>query len=239
MRLSSSLCTSIAIGLLLVIGVGAQQRQEPRRTGARMLTDEDVASPNAANSTAEETISTTRLTGSPVSNARTVLEHALTKMSEINSMRTRLQAFMPDGPKEVLIEVVKPDRMHVVSPYGEMFSIGRKFYVKGAKGWQVTDMAGSGAQSDSGFDFRTYVKQMIGKSSVRITGQTLGDQMIEGVDTVVYEFAITEGSESGTIQISVGKDDGYLRRMSISGGAVKVRIWFGDINEQFSIDPPM
>ena len=160
-------------------------------------------------------------------------------MGEVNSLRTRMQTFLPSGQREILIESMKPDRIHVISPYGEMIAIGRKFYMKSNGAWEVTPVPAGGAQSDAGFDFRTFVKEMIAKANVRITGQVLGGQMIDGVETVAYEFSVTDGSETGTIQVSVGKEDGYIRQMFLSGGAVDIKIWFTKINEQLSIEPPM
>jgi len=204
-----------------------------------MLTNEDVSSPSAAHSVPEESVNRTNLSGSLVRNPRAVLEGALTKMSDVDSVRTRLQTTLPEGQMELLIESMKPDRIHVISPYGEMIGIGRKFYVKSAGGWEVKSEPLGGAQSEA-FDIRAFLKQMTAKlSGVRLTGQVLGSQMIDGVETVVYEFAVTDASESGTVQMSVGKDDGYIRRMSLSGGSLSIRIWYTNINEQFSIEPPM
>lgn len=238
MKRTSTLASALAVVLLLVLAVGAQQ-QGPGRPRAPMLTNEDVFSPGVAHSLPEESISRTNLTGSPVRNPRAVLESALTKLGEVNSVRTRIQGSLPEGQREILIESMKPDRLHVTSSYGEMIAIGRKLYMKSTGGWQVTAMPADGPQSRAGFDFRTLVKEMISKSSVRMTGKVLGSQMIDGVDTVTYEFAVTEGSETGTIQVSVGKADGYMRRMSVLGGALSINFWFTDINEQFSIEPPM
>lgn len=238
MKRASIVSTALVVVVLLAPAVDAQ-RQEPRRPGAPVLTNDDVLSPRAPHSLPDESIDRTNQSGSPLRNARTVLESALTKMIEVSSVRTRMQTSLPTGQREILIESMKPDRAHIISSDGEMIVIGRQFYLKSSEGWQVTSMPAGSAQSDAGFDFRTFVKQMIGKSSVRITGHLLGGQMIDGVDTVAYEFAVTDGSESGTIQVSVGKEDGYMRRMSLSEGAVGIKIWFTNINEQFSIEPPM
>ena len=238
MRRTSNISTSIAVVLLLVVGYGAQA-QERRRPAAPMLTNEDVLSPGAGHSLTEESVSRTNLSGSPLRNARAILESALTRMGEVNSSRTRLQTSLPAGQREILIESVKPDRVHVISPYGEMIAIGRKFYVKSTGGWEVTSAPAGDAKSDAGFDFRTFIKQMTTKAGVRITGQVLGSQMIDGVETIAYEFAVTDGSETGTIQVSVGKEDGYLRRMSLLGSAVDIKIWFTNLNEHISIEPPM
>jgi hypothetical protein len=171
----------------------------------------------------------------------------LTKMAEVNSVRTRIQTLLPTGKREILIETVKPDRTHVMSPEGEMVVIGGTFYLKTNAGWQVTTVpAGNAAQSDSGFDFSALIKQMIGKSKVLITGQFLDDQVLDGVDCAAYEFELTDRSETGTIQVNIGKKDGYMRRLSISGpGLVQggsgptINVWFTNINEPLSIQPPM
>lgn len=234
---TSALLSFVATALLFVAADG--QQPAPRRSKAPMLTSEDVLSPLPATSVAEPRVSGTGLSGSPLRNPRIVLENALIKMGEVNSVRTRLQTSMPGGDREVLIESMKPDRVHVTSPYGEMIGIGRKFYIKSAGTWQVTSAPASAVKSDAGFDYRTFVKQMTGKAGVRITGQKLGGETIDGVEAIVYEFAVTDGAETGTIQLCVGKDDGYIRRMALSGGAVGIRMWFTSINEDISIEPPM
>lgn len=237
MRRTSTLF--IAIPALLLTAIIDVRSQEPRRQRPPVLTSDDVLAPRSVNPLPDDSISRTGPSGTPLRNARIVLESALTKMGEINSLRTRLQASMPTGQRDVMIESIKPDRAHIVSSDGEMIVIGRKFYMKNNAGWQLTSLPAGGAQSDSGLDFRALVKQMLGKPGVRLTGQVLGTQSIDGVDSIAYEFAITDGSETGTIQVSVGKEDGYIRRMALSGGALEIKVWFTDINERFSIDPPM
>jgi len=238
MKRISTASTAVVIVVLLALAVDAQ-RQEPRPPGAPVLTNDDVLSPRAAHSLPDDRIRRTDQSSSPLRNARTVFESALSKMVEVNSVRTRMQTSLPSGEREILIESMKPDRMHIISSDFEMIVIGRKSYLKSNDGWQVTSMPAGAARSDAALDFRTLLKQMLSKSGVRMTGQVLGGQMIDGVDTVAYEFAVTDGSETGTIQLSVGKEDGYMRRMSLSGGAIGFKVWFTNINEQFSIEPPM
>ena len=238
MRKTYSLTAVIAVVFMLTPVVGAQ-RPETRRPATPMLTNDDVSSPRSVTSRPEETISRTSSTGSALRNPRAVLESALTKLGEVNSVRTRMQSSMTLGAQDVLIESVKPDRMHVTSAYGEMIMIGRKFYMKSAGGWQVTSSREGMNQSDAGLDFRTLVKQMLAKTNIKVTGQILGGETIDGVEAVAYEFSVTDGVETGTINVSVGKDDGYMRRMSLSGGPINVRMWFTDINQPISIEPPM
>jgi len=233
---TSGLASAIVIVLLLAFDTGAQQPAS-RRQAAPALTNEDVLYPRASRATSEEKTKPLEGGSSPLRNARVVLEGALTKMSEVTSIRTRVQTFLPAGEREMLIESIKPDRTHLVSADSEMIVIGRKFYMKNGGTWQVTSMpAGKG---DLGLDFRTFVKEMTGKSGVRISGQVVGSQMLDGVETVAYEFAVTDGSETGTIQVCVGKQDGYMRRIFLLGGQLEIKIWFTDINQPISIEAPL
>jgi hypothetical protein len=153
-------------------------------------------------------------------------------MAEVKSVRTRLQSSLPTGQRDVLIETVKPDRTRVVSPEGEMIAIGSRFYLKTNGGWQVTNSP-AGAPSDSGFDFSAMIKQMIDKSKVIITGQMLGDHVLDGVDCAGYEFEVTDRSDTGTIRVSAGKKDGYMRRLSIANrGGLTIDVWFTDIDRR-------
>ena len=147
-----------------------------------------------------------------------------------------MQSLMPSGSIDVIVESMKPDRMHVTSPYGEMISIGGKFYVKGTEGWSVTP--GNAPQSDAGLDFSALIKQFIEKSRVRITGYLLGPQTIDGIDTTAYAFEVTEGKEFNKIELYLG-NDGYIRQMFLSGRTLNLKMWFNNLNEPLSIEPPM
>lgn len=238
MRRTSTLVGLIVFGLLLVLAVNADG-QERRRPAAPMLTNDDVLSPGTARSTPEESVSRTSLSGSPLPNPRAVLESALARMAEVRSVRTRLQSVLANGRTELLIESVKPDRLHVIAPNAEMIAIGRKFYVKSGGQWVLQPVAPGGEQFNAVLDFRTFLKEMGGKlSGVRITGEVLGSQMMDGVETVAYEFTVTDKSDSGTVRVSIGKDDGYVRHMALSGAGLDFKMWFTNINEQISIEPP-
>jgi len=240
---------SAAAMILLQAPLGARampQQAGPSRTP--VLTNEDLTSPRTLSSTTYEAKpSATRPRGATLNNATSVLQNALSKMAEVKSVRTRIQTFLPTGEREVVIETVKPNRTHLRSPEGEMIAIGSKVYLKTGDAWVLTPVsAGMVPGSDSGFDFSTLINEMIGKSKVQITGQMLGDEEIDGLNCSVYEFEVTDRSETGTIQISVGKKDGYMRRLTISGPApgqggssLTINVWFNDINQPISIRPPM
>ena len=234
MRRMLLIATTIISTLTFVSLVFAQQGQT-RPPSAPRMTDEDFFS-RKTNSQPIESDFLTTTKGSPVKNPRAILENAISKMSELNSVRTRMQSVLASESIDVVIESMKPDRMHVTSPYGEMISIGRKFYVKGTEGWSVT--SGNAPQSDAGLDFKALVMQFIEKSRVTITGYLLGPQTVDGIDTVAYTFEVTEGKEFGKIELYLGKD-GYIRQMFLSGRALNLKMWFNNLNEPLSIEPPM
>jgi len=232
--------TLLATAMFLLTALTAvAQQPEPRRPRAPMLTNEDVTSSAAAPTAPEEVITPTKTGATTIRNPRGLLESSLLKMSDVSSMRTRIQTSLPTGPREVVIESIKPNRTHVISSEGEMIIIDRNYYLKSNGTWQLTTLPAAGSQRDAGFDFRTFVKQMIGKAGVRITGQVVGEHTLDGVEAFAYEFEVTDGSESGRLQLSVGKKDGYMRRMSLSGDGVVMKISFSKINEQLSIEAPM
>jgi len=199
------------------------------------MTNDDLLTPRTVSSPAIES-ETGTATGTPLRNARTIIEGAISKMSELNSVRTRMQTTMPSGQVDVLIESVKPDRTHVVWPHGEMIGIGRKFYVKGEGGWSVTSV--KLPQSDAGLEFNALIKQLLQKSGVKITGQLLGPQTLDDIDTVAYVFEVDDGSQTGKISLNLGRD-GYMRQMFLSGGGLDLKLWFSNLNEPLSIEPPM
>ncbi len=231
-----SLIAATLISTLTLVPLAFAQQGQPRPPASPKMTDEDFFSPRSSNLPKIESDFLTTTKGSPVKNPRAILENAITKMSELNSVRTRMQSLMPSGSIDVIIESMKPDRIHVTSPYGEMISIGRKFYVKGTDGWSVT--SGNAAQSDAGLDFSALIKQFIEKSRVTITGYLLGSQTVDGIDTTAYTFEVTEGKEFSKIELFLG-DDGYMRQMFLSGRAVNLKLWFNNLNEPLSIEPPM
>jgi len=232
----TSLITATLISILISVSTSIAQQEKPRRPAAPMMTTDDWLTPRSGNLPPIESDVLTTTKGSPVKNPRAILENAITKMSELNSVRTRMQSLLPSGSIDVVIESMKPDRMHVTSPYGEMISIGRKFYVKGTEGWSVT--SGNAPQSDAGLDFRALIKQFIEKSRVTITGYLLGPQTVDGIDTVAYTFEVNDGNEFGKIDLYLGKD-GYIRQMFLSGRALNLKMWFNNLNEPLSIEPPM
>jgi len=236
----SCAATFLLIALPLVI-TAQQQQQQPVRPGSPRLSNEDLLSPGVTKLPVEPDAQPT-LTGkttAPVRNPRSVLENALMKLTGVRSLRTRLQMTLPTGAREVLAETVKPDRMRVTAPDGEIVIIGQDCYYRPAGGdWQVTKSRLTLDPAGSGLDYSALVKQMLNTAGVTITGRVLGEEAIDGFETVVYEFTVTDGAETGTIAASIGKGDGILRRLFMSGSGVTLKAWFTSINENFTIEKP-
>lgn len=223
----------------LLIAAQQQPQQQPVRPVSPRLSNEDLLSPRVTNlpveSDAQPTV--TSKTGAPVRNPRSVLENALLKMTGVRSLRTTLQMTSSTGAREVVVETVKPDRMRVTAPAGEIVVIGQAYYYRPAGGsWQVTNSRSALSTSGSALNYTAIVKEMLSATGVSITGRVLGEEAIDGAETVAYEFTVTDGAETGTIAASIGKSDGFLRRLFMSGSAITLKAWFTSINENFTID---
>lgn len=114
-----SLITAALISTIISASLGFAQQGQPRRP-APMMTTDDVLSPRSASPQPIESDVRTTSQGSPVKNPRAILESAITKMSELDSLRIRMQLLSPSGPLDAVIETMKPDRLHVTSSLGEM-----------------------------------------------------------------------------------------------------------------------
>jgi hypothetical protein len=138
-----------------------------------------------------------------------------------------------------MIESVKPDRMRVIAPDGEIVVVGNTYYYKPAGGeWQASTSKSALAASTSSLDYRAFLEQALSGPGVTITGTVLGEEVIDGVETVAYELSVSDRKESGTVQVWIEKRDGYLRRMFMSGPGMNLRIWLSSINESFTIQTP-
>jgi hypothetical protein len=242
MRRITFSCAATFLLLALPLLITAQQQQQPPvRPGSPRLSNEDLPSSGVANVPVEPVArpTVTSNTGAPVRNPRSVLENTLVKLTGVRSLRTRLQITLPTGEREIVAETVKPDRMRVTAPDGEIVAIGQDCYYRPAGGdWQVTRSRSALDPAGSALDYSALLKQMLNTAGVTITGRVLGEEAIDGFETVVYEFTVTDRAETGTITASIGKGDGFLRRLFMSGPGVSLRAWFTSINENLTIERP-
>ena len=241
MRRITFSCAATFLLVAFPVLITAQQQQQPVRPASPRLSNEDLLSPRATNLPVEPDAqpTVTSKTGDPIRNPRSVLENALTNLTRVRSLRTRLQMTLATGGREVVAEVVKPDRMRVTAPDGEIVIIGQDCYYRPAGGdWQVTKSKSAVDAAGSALDYSALVKQLLNGGGVTITGRVLGEEAIDGFETVVYEFTVTDRAETGTITASIGKGDGFLRRLFVLGPGVTMRAWFTSINENFTIERP-
>jgi len=241
MRRITFSCAATFLLVAFPVLITAQQQQQPVRPASPRLSNEDLLSPRATNLPVEPDAqpTVTSKTGDPIRNPRSVLENALTNLTRVRSLRTRLQMTLATGGREVVAETVKPDRMRVTAPDGEIVIIGQDCYYRPAGGdWQVTKSKSAVDAAGSALDYSALVKQLLNGGGVTITGRVLGEEAIDGFETVVYEFTVTDRAETGTITASIGKGDGFLRRLFVLGPGVTMRAWFTSINENFTIERP-
>ena len=240
-RITFSCAATFLLVAFPVLITAQQQPQQPVRPASPRLSNEDLLSPRATTLPVEPDAqpTVTSKTVDPIRNPRSVLENALTNLTRVRSLRTRLQMTLATGGREVVAEVVKPDRMRVTAPDGEIVIIGQDCYYRPAGGdWQVTKSRSAVDAAGSALDYSALVKQLLNGGGVTITGRVLGEEAIDGFETVVYEFTVTDRAETGTITASVGKGDGFLRRLFVSGPGVTMKAWFTSINENLTIERP-
>jgi hypothetical protein len=205
------------------------------------MTSDDM-SPRAGGSLApedESNIAPTPNAGATVTNGVALLNAALKRNAGIRSVRTRLQLSSPDGTREMTIDTVKPDRVRVVAPDGEIIVVGQSYYYKPAGGaWQVSNSNNALATSTKALDFSGFLGEALSAPGVTVSGKIRGEEMIEGVQTTAYELTVSDSKETGILQVWIGKSDGYLHRLFLSGPGTTMRMWLSGINENFTIQAP-
>jgi hypothetical protein len=160
-------------------------------------------------------------------------------MSEVNSLKIQMRVSLPTGENNMTVERDGANRARVTGGGKEVITVGGKVYSRDGDGpWQVTAVPSGMQGLDWSLDFVSFAKQMLSKSRVHVTGQILGEEVLDGVNTVAYEFTVSDKSESGTLRLCVGKRDGYIRRFFLNGGQISVKMWFTNLNESMSINAP-
>jgi hypothetical protein len=223
----------------------AQETQPARRKAPSLTMDNyesgRMTTPSNKNSNITPMKSETADSAGFVSvNARTVLEKTFAQLDKVKSMRTRLKVASESEQRETIIEVVRPNRVRMRAPGMEMISIGSTAYIKmGGEAWQKTAnpaMAASLNQTEA-------IKMLLELPGVTISGWAIGEEVLEGIPTTVYDIKVDEqrmtASDSTTIRLWVGKDD-LPRKMEFGGGnsGFKMSITYEEFNKNIVINAP-
>jgi hypothetical protein len=232
-------CLRAALCLLLSLPLVITAQQHSRPQSPRLSNDDLPPSGSAQPGELETITGLNGNTGTPVHNPLAVLRNSLTRMGTINSLRTHLQFSSTEGTREIIAEMIKPDRMRVTAPDAEVVVIGQTYYVrKPGEDWQVASSKSSLNMSVSALDYAQFLNKMLTTPGISVTGRAMGDEVVDGYTTVAYEFTITDGNQKGTIETAVGKDDGFLRRLFMYAPSMTLKAWFTGINEGFKIERP-
>ena len=223
------------------------QEQAPPRPRTPRLTTEDVESSKAGRELrgATDEVETRpaekgkgESAAAKVSNPRQVLEQMFTRLGAAKSVRIRSRISTPNGELETVVENVKPDRARVVSQDSEFIVIGCAFYMRrGGGAWQTSSMPAS-ALDQLNMGGAEVLKQLFSIPGVTMSARITRSEVIDGVDTVGYEFSITDRQGAGTIEAFVGKTDGLPRRLFVSGPGLNMKAWYSGFDDGITIEPP-
>ena len=241
-RFGASCAVLIALSAFQV----SARQQAPPKPRVPRLTTEDVQSPKSERDWSVIPDESAAKRGGPgggepadakVPNARLLMEKILTGLAKVKSLRIRARLTMPNGQRDLIVETIRPDRTRVTSSDMEIVVIGRASYFRQAGGtWQTTAIPASAAvQLNVGPEA---VKQLVNDPSVSMSARIVGEDLIEEVETVAYEFTVTDRDGTGTIEASIGKSDGLVRQLFIAGPGVQMKMWFSGFNESLTIEPP-
>lgn len=244
------LSTLFAVACMLAIhpfNVHAQEPQTPRRKAPRLTMDNfdnGVMVPSVRrNSNITPLKSADSVSGSFVNiDPREVMEKAFAQLEKVKSMRTRLIFSSPNEERETLIEMVRPNRVRVSAEGMEMITVGTTAYFKvNNEPWQKASnpvLAQSLSQKDM-------IKMMLNMEGVSISGWAIGEEVIAGAPTVVYDISFDDrtgsrGPTSGTIRMWIGKNDDLPRKMDFGalGAGLRMSISYEDFNKNIVINPP-
>jgi hypothetical protein len=244
------LSTLLAVACILTIhtfNARAQEPQTPKPKAPRLTMDNfdngRIVPPSKRNSSITPIKSGDSVSGSFVNiDPRAVLEKAFAQLEKVKSMRTRLTISSQSEERETLIEMIRPNRVRVSASGMEMITVGSTAYFKlNDEPWQKTSnpvLAESLNQKD-------LIKMMLNTEGVSVSGWAIGEEVIAGAPTVVYDITIDERVSSqmptsGTIRMWIGKNDDLPRKMEFGAPAVglKMSVSYEDFNKNIVINPP-
>jgi hypothetical protein len=233
---------TVACGLIPAgINLASPTPPEPTRTAQppTAAVPTKVVEKNVA-PTSTPTPAQTTNSGDPVK----ILKQVPDKLNALKSYRIKgLVTGGTDSQQDgaLLMEVIAPDRAHLVLPSVELYSIGTTAYYKfGAnaawmKGAQV--VAGRNPLGVPVTDPRLMIANV-----VKQMGTNLGQPAaLNGKAMLMYSFTATASDpNSSTGTLWVGKDDGLpYKLLDLEQDGTNVELNYYDFNADFKIEPPI
>ncbi len=168
---------------------------------------------------------------------------AMQTVFDVESFRVDQTVISPDMTTEQQIEVVMPDRYHMVSTDMELIEIGDQAYILVDGEWMqwrgMADMVISTfmmfTNEDDGDVFRTYAAD----------AEFLGTEDLEGEQVRAYQYRINDDEgASSLVKLWIAESDGLPRRMEIdiTGASpeddAQIINVYKDYNAEITIEPP-
>lgn len=156
----------------------------------------------------------------------------------VKSFRAKITSTTAAGATtEINLDVVMPDRFHVVTKQLEVFVIGSVYYVKTGSQWQKVALP-------KGLDFSfADLKKIEAELGASTDIKLIGPDVLDGAPVLVYQYTITIKTPTpltSTSKVWVAISDQLPRRMeSLSKTGTKTVAIYYDYNANIAVDPPI
>jgi hypothetical protein len=225
----------------------AQESQPARRKAPSLTMDNydngKMVTPANKNSNSVPLKSEDSVSGNftPV-NAQAVLDKAFTQLGKVKSFRMRFTLASQNEARETVIETVRPNRLRMRSTGVEVIAVGSDVYTRISEGpWQKT----SNPALTQSLEQTDFLKMALSAPGISISGWAVGEEVIAGTPTTIYDITIEEQKASkkfasGSIRMWIGKTDELPRKMEFSmpETLVRMNISYSDFNANIVINAP-
>jgi hypothetical protein len=144
----------------------------------------------------------------------------------------RMTTAAPTGVQETTVEVVTPDRFHMVSKQFEMIMIGNTTYLKVGNQWQKVTMPQSIDLSLA--DPKKFEAELGATTDAKL----IGPEVLDGTPTLVYQYTTTlkgPPAQTYTSKVWIAVSDNLPRKIE----AGNTTIIYYDFNANIVINPPV
>lgn len=143
----------------------------------------------------------------------------------------------PTPPTEMTLEVVMPDRIHIIGASFEAYKIGSTFYTKIGTQWQKSTVP---ARLDFSFVDLKKIEDELGATKET---KFLGPEILDGIPTLVYQYTTTIKTPVTATTVSkvwIGVADQLPRKSEALGqSGSKTTTLYYDYNANIIIEAPI
>ncbi len=236
-----------ALALILPTNAAAQQSNTTKRKTPSLSTD-DVRY-GASSKVVETPIDPLEIPSegnskAPVIDARAIMKNAFAKLASVASLRTSIKVSAGSAAAtDMVIEVARPDRVHVINPQMEMVVIGSTAYLKVNGGeWQTTKIGSDQQQMNNlMINPADVIDRLFATPGLKLAARVVGKATLDSTATTVYEiFRLDDKNDDGTVRLWIGDSDKLPLKMEMSASkpAIKMSFRFSDFNSDFAINAP-